>query len=150
MVRVEVEQGGYLFIDWPRKINIKYVVEDTNESNQKNHRTHPSSHVDSIWSEGTGPCIHTDTQIQACTLEILTDFISFFLFYCLGVGKTSLVVRYVQRSFSGNCTSTIGASFMTKKLWVISPLFFFSYFFVLLIPSRTQQRRPWKKKKDRS
>ncbi|KAG0016831.1 hypothetical protein BGZ81_011026 [Podila clonocystis] len=35
-----------------------------------------------------------------------------------GVGKTSLVVRYVQRSFSANCTSTIGASFMTKKLVV--------------------------------
>ncbi|KAF9180237.1 hypothetical protein BGZ50_006368 [Haplosporangium sp. Z 11] len=35
-----------------------------------------------------------------------------------GVGKTSLVVRYVQRTFSANCTSTIGASFMTKKLVV--------------------------------
>ncbi|CAG8482379.1 7635_t:CDS:10 [Diversispora eburnea] len=35
-----------------------------------------------------------------------------------GVGKTSLVVRYVQKTFSPNCTSTIGASFMTKKLVV--------------------------------
>ncbi|KAG0055440.1 hypothetical protein BGZ83_008579 [Gryganskiella cystojenkinii] len=35
-----------------------------------------------------------------------------------GVGKTSLVVRYVQKTFSANCTSTIGASFMTKKLVV--------------------------------
>ncbi|KAK3815739.1 MAG: small GTPase superfamily, partial [Linnemannia elongata] len=34
------------------------------------------------------------------------------------VGKTSLVVRYVQKTFSANCTSTIGASFMTKKLVV--------------------------------
>ncbi|ORX89279.1 ras-domain-containing protein [Basidiobolus meristosporus CBS 931.73] len=35
-----------------------------------------------------------------------------------GVGKTSLVVRYVQRTFSPNCPSTIGASFMTTKLSV--------------------------------
>ncbi|ORY00687.1 ras-like GTP-binding protein RYL2 [Basidiobolus meristosporus CBS 931.73] len=35
-----------------------------------------------------------------------------------GVGKTSLVVRYVQRTFSPNCPSTIGASFMTTKLVV--------------------------------
>ncbi|KAI9027367.1 small GTPase superfamily [Phycomyces nitens] len=35
-----------------------------------------------------------------------------------GVGKTSLVVRYINRTFSPNSTSTIGASFMTKKLTV--------------------------------
>ncbi|ORY98706.1 ras-like GTP-binding protein RYL2 [Syncephalastrum racemosum] len=35
-----------------------------------------------------------------------------------GVGKTSVVVRYVQKSFSQSSTSTIGASFMTKKLTV--------------------------------
>ncbi|CAO3677754.1 unnamed protein product [Umbelopsis vinacea] len=35
-----------------------------------------------------------------------------------GVGKTSMVVRYVQKTFSPNGTSTIGASFMTKKLSV--------------------------------
>lgn len=35
---------------------------------------------------------------------------------CLGVGKTSLVVRYISKTFSPNSTSTIGASFMTKKL----------------------------------
>ncbi|KAI9316877.1 ras-like GTP-binding protein RYL2 [Dichotomocladium elegans] len=35
-----------------------------------------------------------------------------------GVGKTSLVVRYVSKTFSPNSTSTIGASFMTKKLTV--------------------------------
>ncbi|KAK9766785.1 hypothetical protein K7432_003861 [Basidiobolus ranarum] len=34
------------------------------------------------------------------------------------VGKTSLVVRYVQKTFSPNCSSTIGASFMTTKLVV--------------------------------
>ncbi|ORX92430.1 hypothetical protein K493DRAFT_146765, partial [Basidiobolus meristosporus CBS 931.73] len=34
------------------------------------------------------------------------------------VGKTSLVVRYVQKMFSPNCPSTIGASFMTTKLVV--------------------------------
>ncbi|KAI8373310.1 RAB22A, member ras oncogene family, isoform CRA_a [Blakeslea trispora] len=32
-----------------------------------------------------------------------------------GVGKTSLVTRYISRTFSPNSTSTIGASFMTKK-----------------------------------
>ncbi|CEP18064.1 hypothetical protein [Parasitella parasitica] len=32
-----------------------------------------------------------------------------------GVGKTSLVVRYIDKSFSPDSTSTIGASFMTKK-----------------------------------
>ncbi|KAI9264560.1 ras-like GTP-binding protein RYL2 [Helicostylum pulchrum] len=35
-----------------------------------------------------------------------------------GVGKTSVAVRYVQNSFSPNGKSTIGASFMTKKLSV--------------------------------
>ncbi|KAI9270640.1 ras family-domain-containing protein [Phascolomyces articulosus] len=35
-----------------------------------------------------------------------------------GVGKTSVVIRYVQKTFSTNSTSTIGASFMTKKLTV--------------------------------
>ncbi|KAI9363170.1 ras-like GTP-binding protein RYL2 [Pilaira anomala] len=35
-----------------------------------------------------------------------------------GVGKTSVAVRYVQNTFSPNGTSTIGASFMTKKLSV--------------------------------
>ncbi|ORX95905.1 ras-like GTP-binding protein RYL2 [Basidiobolus meristosporus CBS 931.73] len=34
------------------------------------------------------------------------------------VGKTSLVVRYVQKTFTPNCSSTIGASFMTTKLVV--------------------------------
>lgn len=37
----------------------------------------------------------------------------------LGVGKTSLVVRYISKTFSPNSTSTIGASFMTKKLYDI-------------------------------
>ncbi|KAL0082839.1 ras-like GTP-binding protein RYL2 [Phycomyces blakesleeanus] len=35
-----------------------------------------------------------------------------------GVGKTSLVTRYISKTFSPNSTSTIGASFMTKKLTV--------------------------------
>ncbi|KAI8093202.1 ras-like GTP-binding protein RYL2 [Halteromyces radiatus] len=35
-----------------------------------------------------------------------------------GVGKTSLVVRYISKTFAPNSTSTIGASFMTKKLTV--------------------------------
>ncbi|KAJ1915332.1 hypothetical protein IWQ60_008470 [Tieghemiomyces parasiticus] len=34
------------------------------------------------------------------------------------VGKTSLVIRYVQKTFSPNCPSTIGASFMATKLLV--------------------------------
>lgn len=34
----------------------------------------------------------------------------------LGVGKTSIVMRYINKVFSPNSTSTIGASFMTKKL----------------------------------
>ncbi|KAJ1993745.1 hypothetical protein H4R33_000537 [Dimargaris cristalligena] len=34
------------------------------------------------------------------------------------VGKTSLVIRYVQKTFSPNCPSTIGASFMATKLVV--------------------------------
>jgi hypothetical protein len=44
------------------------------------------------------------------------SFILFQFIYILGVGKTSLVVRYIQKTFSPNSTSTIGASFMTKKL----------------------------------
>ncbi|KAI8067986.1 ras-like GTP-binding protein RYL2 [Gongronella butleri] len=35
-----------------------------------------------------------------------------------GVGKTSIAIRYIQRTFSPNGKSTIGASFMTKKLIV--------------------------------
>ncbi|RUS22675.1 P-loop containing nucleoside triphosphate hydrolase protein [Endogone sp. FLAS-F59071] len=35
-----------------------------------------------------------------------------------GVGKTSLVVRYLDKTFSPNCTATIGASFTAKKLLV--------------------------------
>ncbi|KAI8975004.1 ras-like GTP-binding protein RYL2 [Pilobolus umbonatus] len=35
-----------------------------------------------------------------------------------GVGKTSVAVRYVQNTFTPNGSSTIGASFMTKKLSV--------------------------------
>ncbi|KAI9317175.1 Rab31 protein [Dichotomocladium elegans] len=35
-----------------------------------------------------------------------------------GVGKTSLVIRYISKTFSPNSTSTIGASFMTRKLTV--------------------------------
>ncbi|RKP15368.1 P-loop containing nucleoside triphosphate hydrolase protein, partial [Piptocephalis cylindrospora] len=35
-----------------------------------------------------------------------------------GVGKTSLVVRYIQKAFSSHSSSTIGASFMTKKITV--------------------------------
>lgn len=34
----------------------------------------------------------------------------------LGVGKTSVVVRCIDRVFTPNSTSTIGASFMSKKL----------------------------------
>ncbi|KAI8337551.1 small GTPase superfamily [Chlamydoabsidia padenii] len=35
-----------------------------------------------------------------------------------GVGKTSLAVRYISRTFAPYYTSTIGASFMKKKLTV--------------------------------
>eukprot|EP01104_Vermistella_antarctica_P012703 TRINITY_DN3721_c0_g1_i1.p1 TRINITY_DN3721_c0_g1~~TRINITY_DN3721_c0_g1_i1.p1 ORF type:complete len:220 (+),score=50.71 TRINITY_DN3721_c0_g1_i1:217-876(+) len=35
-----------------------------------------------------------------------------------GVGKTCLVYRYVQGSYSGDLTSTIGASFMTKRMFL--------------------------------
>ncbi|KAL1934146.1 hypothetical protein VTP01DRAFT_6328 [Rhizomucor pusillus] len=35
-----------------------------------------------------------------------------------GVGKTSVVVRYVENSFKLGITSTVGASFMTKKLTI--------------------------------
>ncbi len=33
-----------------------------------------------------------------------------------GVGKTSLVLRYVQGTYAENQPSTIGASFMTKRM----------------------------------
>ncbi|KJE92477.1 GTP-binding protein rab11, variant 4 [Capsaspora owczarzaki ATCC 30864] len=35
-----------------------------------------------------------------------------------GVGKTSLVLRYVQGTYAADITSTIGASFMTRKMTV--------------------------------
>ena len=35
-----------------------------------------------------------------------------------GAGKTSLVVRFVENSFHRNLQSTIGASFLVKKVYV--------------------------------
>jgi len=35
-----------------------------------------------------------------------------------GVGKTSLVLRYVEQRFNPVSTPTIGASFLTKTIWV--------------------------------
>jgi len=35
-----------------------------------------------------------------------------------GVGKTSIVLRYVEQRFSNTSTPTIGASFLTKTIWV--------------------------------
>jgi len=35
-----------------------------------------------------------------------------------GVGKTSIVLQYVHKQFSSNLNPTIGASFLTKTLWV--------------------------------
>jgi len=39
-----------------------------------------------------------------------------------GAGKTSLVVRFVENSFHRNLQSTIGASFLVKKVYVPSSL----------------------------
>ena len=36
-----------------------------------------------------------------------------------GVGKTSIAVRYVQGLFAEDQPSTIGASFFTKRLFVL-------------------------------
>jgi len=38
-----------------------------------------------------------------------------------GAGKTSLVVRFVENNFHRNLQSTIGASFLVKKVYVIPP-----------------------------
>lgn len=35
----------------------------------------------------------------------------------VGAGKTSLVVRFVENNFSSNLQSTIGASFLVKKVY---------------------------------
>ena len=44
------------------------------------------------------------------------------------VGKTSIAIRFVQGVFSEDQPSTIGASFFTKRLFVISPFFVSSTF----------------------
>jgi len=45
------------------------------------------------------------------------DFL-IWLFCSSGVGKTSVVIRYVGGMFSKAVSPTIGASFFTYKLWV--------------------------------
>jgi GTPase SAR1 family protein len=38
----------------------------------------------------------------------------------IGAGKTSLVVRFVENNFHSNLQSTIGASFLVKKVYAPS------------------------------
>lgn len=38
-----------------------------------------------------------------------------------GAGKTSLVVRFVENNFHRNLQSTIGASFLVKKVYFSTP-----------------------------
>lgn len=50
------------------------------------------------------------------SLYELTCYYTLLYFYVLGVGKTSMVVRYVGKMFSTHISPTIGASFFTCKI----------------------------------
>ena len=63
---------------------------------------------------------------------------------CSAVGKTSIALRYVQDVFSSTSNPTIGASFLTKRVYVCPPptasLFFF-FFFFFFFPFVSLERR---------
>jgi hypothetical protein len=51
--------------------------------------------------------------------NLILSFPNVYLFYPIGVGKTSLLYRYTQNKFDPkNTTSTSGAFFVTKKVYV--------------------------------
>jgi hypothetical protein len=67
---------------------------------------------------------------NSCCLAIPVRFCGIFCYFfvvvvvahldlCAGVGKTSVVLRYVQGVYSLDQPSTIGASFMTKRMYVL-------------------------------
>jgi len=61
-------------------------------------------------------------EIQVCKCNEMTyvDYCIFehINFISAGVGKTSLVMRYVSGSWASDQSSTIGASFMTKRMFL--------------------------------
>ena len=64
--------------------------------------------------------IYTDSGEIAAKLVLLGDsganWIQSVIAYISAVGKTSVVLRYVQGTFLSDSNSTVGASFITKKL----------------------------------
>ena len=45
----------------------------------------------------------------------------------VGAGKTSLVVRFVENNFHSNLQSTIGASFLVKKVYALKFFVFWTW-----------------------
>uniref|UniRef100_T1JPS0 Uncharacterized protein n=1 Tax=Tetranychus urticae TaxID=32264 RepID=T1JPS0_TETUR len=62
--------------------------------------------------------INCDSYIFVCPLTIIPFLLSLTIFVFLGVGKSSLLLRFADDTFSGNYISTIGVDFKIKTLEV--------------------------------
>jgi len=54
-------------------------------------------------------------------------------FYVLGVGKSSIITRYIKGDFKNECEATIGASFMYAKVTLRDYQITLKVFFLYLI-----------------